>query len=889
MGHPIESAVVRIRATRGKVAGTGFLVNDRHVFTCAHVVSWGLGLTAQPAKPPDRKVRLDFPLAAPGQILTARVVLWQSEEDIAGLELDSAPPLHARAAPLARVDDLWGHSFRAFGFPPGYEEGVWAAGVFRAPQAAGWVQIEDVNQTGYFVKPGFSGAPVWDEDLGGVVGIVVAAETKPSIRAAFLIPNDALKRAGADWGVGLRKHTVSLSSLPCPYPGMLPYSARDARFFFGREDETKQLRLRLRHQNFILIIGPSGSGKSSLVFAGLVPELERRDPGRWTVKTMRPGEQPLESLVETLGVDKSPTAQGWQRSFEEALKRCTQGHRLLFVVDQLEELFTQAPQEAQAEFIAALKVLRKNQDSALVLTMRAGFYEELMNSNLWPIESTERMEVAPLRGTALRDAIVKPAAAFNVDLEEALIDHLLTDAAHEPGVLPLVQETMVLLWDEIERGVIPFRAYEALGDEEHSGLAVAVALKADATIASLQPEERALARRIFLRLVQMGEGRADSRRQQRLDALKAAGDDPEQFRQVLTHLVDERLLTLTGDELLGCRVDIAHEALIEGWPLLQFWLAEQRDAEQTRRRLEAKAAEWVRLGRSKGGLLDQMQLIEVEAWLRSTQAAEIGHSDDLIALVGASRSAIDEVENLRANYSQMQRLNELIMRFAGNVSHELRVPLAVIKLYAALARKGRSDKHSYYMQTIEQEAHRLETIVENILDLTRLEQGDLAVHPTTLPLKRIVMQVLEFYQGVAEMRGIELVDQVPEDLPPLRVDRNHLIQMLFNLLENALKYTPRGRRIWVEARQTASDARCLLELEVGDEGTGIPENEQGRVFERFYRGSNNAPGSSGTGLGLAIVQELVQVNGGSVTLRSELGEGSVFTLRFPLGLPNDSE
>src|SRR5215213_3506298 len=137
-----------------------------------------------------------------------------------------------------------------------------------------------------------------------------------------------------------------------------------------------------------------------------------------------------------------------------------------------------------------------------------------MSSDLWPIDASQRLEIAPLRGAALRDAIARPAEELGVYLEAELLERLLADAADEPGVLPLVQETMVLLWENMQRRLVPLNAYEDLGGDGRNGLAVAIATKADATLAALSPEQQMIARRIFLRLVHFGEGRANTRRQQ---------------------------------------------------------------------------------------------------------------------------------------------------------------------------------------------------------------------------------------------------------------------------------------------------------------------------------------------------------------------------------------
>jgi len=199
MTTSLNSAIIRIRTPDGRVVGTGFLVTGRHILTCAHVVTGALGMPgdAQVEKPGFSEktrflVQLDFPLLAPESILTARVSHWQPAVDVAGLELITAPLAESKPVRLVTADDLWGHSFRALGFPAGYEQGVWASGVLRGRQADGWLQVEDTKQTGYLIAPGFSGGPVWDDVLGGVVGMIVAADTDEKVKAAFLIPTDVL-------------------------------------------------------------------------------------------------------------------------------------------------------------------------------------------------------------------------------------------------------------------------------------------------------------------------------------------------------------------------------------------------------------------------------------------------------------------------------------------------------------------------------------------------------------------------------------------------------------------------------------------------------------------------------------------------------------------------
>ncbi len=243
---------------------------------------------------------------------------------------------------------------------------------------------------------------------------------------------------------------------------------------------------------------------------------------------------------------------------------------------------------------------------------------------------------------------------------------------------------------------------------------------------------------------------------------------------------------------------------------------------------------------------------------------------------------VKHLQELKEKNAQLKELDELKSRFVSNVSHELRTPLAVIKLYATLARKGRPEKQAHYLGTIEQETQRLETMVENILDLSRLDRQVLRVDPEWLVPEQIIEQVLEVYTETAQKRGIVLVNRLEGKLPRLWADKNHLIQMLTNLVDNAIKYSQPEGKVSVSAGETLIESKRVLEIAVADTGLGIPEEEQTRIFERFFRGSNNTPSLTGTGLGLAIVQELMQRHGGQATVQSQVGKGSVFTLQFPL-------
>ena len=212
--------------------------------------------------------------------------------------------------------------------------------------------------------------------------------------------------------------------------------------------------------------------------------------------------------------------------------------------------------------------------------------------------------VAPLRGTALARAIREPAMRVGAHVEARLCDRLVADAAEEPGALPLVQETLRLLWDRRRQRLLGLAEYDAIGTGGR-GLDLAIARRADTTMSLLTAEQQTIARRILLRLVSFGEGRADTRRQQEVRALQSAADDGAEFSRVLQHLTENRLVTVDRAEAdHDALADLSHEALITGWPELRAWIDRRRVDEQRRRRLEAKLAEWIERGRGQASLLD---------------------------------------------------------------------------------------------------------------------------------------------------------------------------------------------------------------------------------------------------------------------------------------------
>lgn len=435
--------------------------------------------------------------------------------------------------------------------------------------------------------------------------------------------------------------------IPCPYPGMLPFTPEEAHRFYGRDDEIARMIELLQQHRLLFVIGPSGSGKSSLVFAGLLPHLSTADdfpPGFWRVHSMRPGAQPTKTLVDLLAGDLAQQPD----LITTILATPPPAERLLLVIDQFEELFTQADRNEQMGFIAALLSLRTFENCVLLITMRADFYPELMSSTLWPILPSQRLEIPPLRGAALHEAIERPAADVGVYLEPALVERLIADGHDEPGVLPLLQETMRLLWTKRQRRLLTLSAYQQMGQNGSSGLAVAVATKADATLAELTPEQQQIARRILLCLVQLGENSPDTRRRQPLCELCSSNDNPEDFKYTLEHLTANRLVIRSADDTAAedgqesqVLVDLAHEVLITSWPLLRRWLEEDRAGLLLHRRLSQTCDDWIRRRRDMSFLYGGSRLVEAQLYA-AQHPQDISEDETEFLKASAARELVRE-------------------------------------------------------------------------------------------------------------------------------------------------------------------------------------------------------------------------------------------------------
>jgi WD40 repeat protein len=416
---------------------------------------------------------------------------------------------------------------------------------------------------------------------------------------------------GADVPAGLAPAPGEVS----PYRGLEAFREEDADLFFGREQDVARLIERLRSARFMAVIGASGSGKSSVVHAGMLPAL-RRDavPGSagWRVLELVPGARPLSSLATQLahlpgaGAPSGPDLAADERALDLAVARALEGRppgdRVIVVVDQLEEVFTLCPDEGErAAFLGNLVYASTipGGRAVVVVTMRADFYQRLAEiPEARALVADRQVLLGPLDARGLRRAIEEPARRCGLELEPGLTRRILTDVADRPGTLPLLEHLLFELWRRRRRRTLTLEAYA-----ESGGVEGALARRANDVYGAMAPERQAIVRRVLLRLTQPGEGTEDTRRRVERRELVTDPAERTEVDVVVNALAEARLVSTSTDETTGEPiVEVTHEALIRGWPELRGWLDEDRDRLRAARRLSDAALEWDRGGRDEGAL-----------------------------------------------------------------------------------------------------------------------------------------------------------------------------------------------------------------------------------------------------------------------------------------------
>jgi WD40 repeat protein/transcriptional regulator with XRE-family HTH domain len=428
------------------------------------------------------------------------------------------------------------------------------------------------------------------------------------------------------------QHFDRVAVPPCPYRGLSAFREQDAECFFGREAFVEELVLAVKRQSLIAVIGRSGEGKSSVVFAGLIPQLRKEEA--WVIADFSPKNSPFYNLAkslipllepETSKIDRLNEIRKQAEAFRqnnlmlqdivENILENSSAQRLLLIVDQFEELYTNCKiDEEQQQFldqllatVRASQQLRKP-NFTLVITLRSDFLGQVLRHHSFVDALQHNVKLlGSMTPDELREVIEKPAHKFDVKLQDGLTDIILRAVSSEPGRLPLLEFALKLLWDKQNEGKLTYIAYKEIG-----GVEEALAKHAENVYEELNENEKERVQHIFTQLVRPGQGTEDTRR------LATRTEVREENWELVAYLAnqDARLVVSGRDEANGePTVEIVHESLIKGWERLRLWMEVDREFRVWQERVRFREKLWKTRCEDEDELLRGAPLIEAEIWL----------------------------------------------------------------------------------------------------------------------------------------------------------------------------------------------------------------------------------------------------------------------------------
>ncbi len=653
MTGDLRNAVVRILDRKGDTAGAGFVVTDGGLIaTCAHVIF-----------DPSHTVELVF--AGSDEKRSAHVEHWRdpAEQDVAVLRLAGKLPESVHPVLLGSSGGVDDHVVKTFGFPEGKEtDGIPGTGTI-----LGWTTDSTYRVLGLRsqeISTGFSGGPALDTATQRVIGMITSI-LRPdrfgrNSETAFITPVETIREICPE----LQFHDI------CPYKGLQAFAEADAAWFFGRDTLIQRLLQKLKGEpTFLALLGPSGSGKSSLVQAGLIPNLKRgRLPGsqRWGMVLISPSRDPWKELSDA-GMAGAENLKARAATWLDGNTPC---EHLVLIIDQFEEVFTSCTPKVRNGFLeSAAELLDADLPVSILLTMRDEFYPQFTREAPALVPWLERgMANIPstLSPTELVEIIEKPVKSVGLQFEPHLVETIVNDTLEidhaEAGrvgrstVLPLLEFTLTQLWELREDGVLTHEAYR----NRIFGVTGALTNWADREYRKIAPEQRPLVFRIVTDLVHLGDdskATPDTRRRRPAKELWRNENERNQVGQIMQQLVAARLLVTTGDN-----VELIHEALLREWGLLRRRLQEDRKFLDWRQRMENRVTNWAgtdpdRHNRDKGMLLRGRDLSEAEQWLL-VRGDDLSHAErDYVQQSLVDRDALQARE-----LEQKQELQQALAR-----------------------------------------------------------------------------------------------------------------------------------------------------------------------------------------------------------------------------------
>jgi energy-coupling factor transporter ATP-binding protein EcfA2 len=482
----------------------------------------------------------------------------------------------------------------------------------------------------------------------------------------------------------------------CPYRGLDVFREEDSTFFFGRgsADNPKsplgELVGKVSEFPFVMVVGRSGSGKSSLVYAGLLPALRRERDRFWNMLSLRPGPEPLRALAAAFNPrsEEEGAAEYAKRITKEADELRTgapellsymireelgqaegKPDRLLLYIDQWEELYAQAPPSSDKEraaqhaadvnrFIDLLLTAAQTAPVAVVATVRADFYDPLIgHEEIKSLLPTRQVLLGKMLRSELEQTILEPAKKVGLTFDPpTLVQHILDEAGEDEGMLPLLQYALKEAWLWREGNKLTGDSYARSG-----GVREAIRLTAERTFDALSPADQQAARQLFLRLVTPGEGQEDTRARAAMPVDQAQRKIVEQFAAQRT-----RLLVTGFDRAARPTVEVAHEALIRTWPRLRQWIDSNREKLRSRAAILQTKAEWEHQGRREDLLLPAgFQLERARALLADPGDITTDDIKEIVSLSSARQETERKEKESALAREQERRGRERRVRFAA--------------------------------------------------------------------------------------------------------------------------------------------------------------------------------------------------------------------------------
>lgn len=515
---------------------------------------------------------------------------------------------------------------------------------------------------------------------------------------------------------------------PCPYRGLSAFQEEDSIYFFGREQFTSKLLDSIQNNALLtVILGSSGSGKSSIVYAGLIPKL--REKQKWLITNYRPGSQPFYALAGAVLpllegglsqtdhlIESNKLASALNHGelslnvlIDRMLEVNPEATNLLLFIDQFEELYTLCTEPATRQrFLGEIlsthyhTASKPDSHTTILITIRADFMGQALAYRPFADAMQDNaLMLGPMSRGEMQAAIEKPAEIQGAAFESGLVDRILDDVGEEPGNLPLLEFALTLLWEQAEHGWLTHSGYERIGQVEG-----ALARYADRVYAELGDDDRERARQVFIQLVRPGEGTEDTRRIARQAEI---GDENWQLVQ---YLADKRLVVTGMDASGKGTVEVAHETLIANWGRLQGWIDHDRAFRTWQEGLRSVIRKWENTARDEGGLLRGLPLAEAEAWLAEREGQL---SDTELDYIQRSIEVRERVETEREEQHQRElatarqlakserRRRNMLLALAGVLSVAVIITL-VLSIFSTQQRRQALEAYSVSLAANAQKA-----------------------------------------------------------------------------------------------------------------------------------------------------------------------------------------